>query len=308
MKSKKKIVKITVIVLFIIAIILTVYYFYNDIFKVEGEARLVKIDLPAATEDLKCSFDEVKKEKLEWKEAISIKGWVYKQNLKGSKRDLYLVLVSKNKNLIFKIEKNNINRPDVSNFFKMEEATHNYGFEINLPVYLLKENAYQIGFMLIKGMDKYYTLTSKALSISEGSVTLNNFHQELESSKSSSVSITLKVPTCKINCGFDNVTLSGNTLTISGWGFLQGLNTESLKSYILLKKNEKVAVFSVLVQPRNDVTIFYKTTGLNLDASGFLAQIATEGMEKGHYQVGLYIEKGNQTGLIYTDKYLDLGK
>ena len=118
----------------------------------------------------------------------------------------------------------------------------------------------------------------------------------------------MKVPTGTIQNNFETVNISGNNIIISGWGFLKGINSESQKSYILLKKNEKVTVFTLIVQVRKDVTGYFKETHLNLDSSGFLAQIATEGLEKGQYQVGLYIEKGNQAGMIYSNKFVDIGK
>jgi len=127
-------------------------------------------------------------------------------------------------------------------------------------------------------------------------------------SRSNQVSIKLKEPTHKIISNFETINLSGSNLTISGWGFLEGMNSDSLKSYILLKNNDIVTVFSMNVQIRKDVTDFYKISGLALDSTGFLAQIPVENMEKGHYQVGLYIIRGHQTGMFYSDKYQDIGK
>jgi hypothetical protein len=127
-------------------------------------------------------------------------------------------------------------------------------------------------------------------------------------SKSNPVSITLKVPTRKINNNFETISFSGNNLIISGWGFLDGMNSDFLKSYILLKKNDIVTVFSVNVQIRKDVTKFFNKSGLTLDSTGFFIQIPSENLEKGHYQIGLYILRGNQVGMIYSEKYMDIGK
>jgi len=303
MKSFKKFAKITLFLLLFIAIIFGIYYFFKVIYKVEGEARLVEINLPGETQNIKFAVDEVKMIKLKWKNAILIKGWVFKENVKSAKRDVFLVLKSKNKSLVFKIEKNSIMRPDVSAGFHLAGGIHNHGFEISVPIYLLKENTYQIGFVIRDETGQYYTMFSKALRISNDTIKVNDYQFE-----STQVSISLKVPTVKINCNFETVNISGNNLIISGWGFLKGINSESQKSYILLKKNEKVTVFTLIVQVRKDITGYFKETHLNLDSSGFLAQIATEGLEKGQYQVGLYIEKGNQAGMIYSNKFVDIGK
>ena len=116
------------------------------------------------------------------------------------------------------------------------------------------------------------------------------------------------MPTRKINNNFETISFSGNNLIISGWGFLDGMNSDFLKSYILLKKNDIVTVFSVNVQIRKDVTKYFNKSGLTLDSTGFFIQIPSENLEKGHYQIGLYILRGNQVGMIYSEKYMDIGK
>ncbi len=59
---------------------------------------------------------------------------------------------------------------------------------------------------------------------------------------------------------------------------------------------------------RKDITNAFKSTRINLDSSGFFVKIPIEKIEKGHYNIGLYIVRGNQTGRIYSDKYIDIGK
>lgn len=141
------------------------------------------------------------------------------------------------------------------------------------------------------------------IKIAEGNVIMIDYEPESEQ-----VSLTLKVPTDKINCNFEIVDSSGNYITISGWGVLTGLNSDAMKSYILLKKNETVVVFTTIIRTRPDVTTYFKDSGLNLDSSGFSATIPTENLKKGHYQVGLFIVKENKTGMTYTDKYIDISK
>jgi hypothetical protein len=102
--------------------------------------------------------------------------------------------------------------------------------------------------------------------------------------------------------------LTDNICTISGWGWLDGMNSDSLKTYILLKKNDTISVFSVNVTIRKDVTDYFNSTGLNLDSTGFHVEIPAEKIEKGHYNIGLYIVRGNQIGMMYSDKYIDIGK
>ena len=69
-----------------------------------------------------------------------------------------------------------------------------------------------------------------------------------------------------------------------------------------------ISVFSVNVTIRKDVTDYFNSTGLNLDSTGFHVEIPVEKIEKGHYNIGLYIVRGNQIGMMYSDKYIDIGK
>lgn len=302
MKSNKKLVSITLALLFFIAIVFSIYYFFTVIFKVEGEARPVEMNMPYETQNIKFVIEEVKMEKLKWKDALVINGWVFKENVKSVKRDAFLVLKSKNRSMVFKIEKDNIMRPDVSAAFHLDSGINNHGFGIYIPMYQLKENTYRIGFVIWDETGKYYTMSSKALKISNGAVKVNDYEFE-----SDQVSTSIQIPTVKINCNFETISVSDNKLTISGWGVLQGMNTDSLKTYILLQKNEKVTVFSVAIKDRKDVTRVFKESGLNLDSSGFLAQIPFANLEKGRYQIGLYIVRGNHTGMTYSGKYIDVG-
>jgi hypothetical protein len=86
------------------------------------------------------------------------------------------------------------------------------------------------------------------------------------------------------------------------------MNSDSLKAYILLKKNDSVSVFSTNSNIRKDVTNAFKSTRFDLDSSGFFVKIPVEKIEKRHYNIGLYIVRGNQTGMIYSHKYIDIGK
>ncbi len=279
------------------------------IFNEEGEAKLVKMDLPGETQYIKFGIDELKLEKVKWKDALFIKGWVFRQDVKEKKRDVYLVLKSKNSNLIFEIEKDQLNRPDVTKYFLLKGGTDNHGFEMSIPLSRLKENTYQVGFVILDETGKHFTMTSKELVIFKGSVKIYDFDSLMDAKiNSNQVSIKLKIPNCNIKSDFETISCTGNKLTITGWGFLQGLDSDSMKSYVLLKKNEIVTIFSTNVKTRKDVAFVFKEMKMNLDSVGFSAHFSAGNLGKGHYQVGLYIEKGNQTGIIYADKYVDVGK
>lgn len=93
-------------------------------------------------------------------------------------------------------------------------------------------------------------------------------------------------------------------VNIIGWGYLDGLNTDDIKHYVVLKKSDKTIIYSSQNQLRKDVTTHFKDSGLDLDHSGFFAKVPKKGLQRGEYQVGLYIVKSDYRGVIYTDKYV----
>jgi hypothetical protein len=126
--------------------------------------------------------------------------------------------------------------------------------------------------------------------------------------KSTSRKVTLKFKelTSKINCYFDIMDVSKSSIKLVGWGFLEGLNSDSLKTYILFKKNEQIISYNTVLQIRKDLTTGFIKTGLNLDSAGFQVKIPANNFEKGQYQLGLYIEKGNNSGILFSDKYVNI--
>jgi len=76
------------------------------------------------------------------------------------------------------------------------------------------------------------------------------------------VNITIKAPTAEITFNIETINVSGNVLNINGWAFLQGNSTDMSKSFILLKKNDTVSVFTTGVMFRKDITDFFKETKL----------------------------------------------
>jgi hypothetical protein len=125
-------------------------------------------------------------------------------------------------------------------------------------------------------------------------------------STSRKVALNVKELTSTINSYFDIVDISKNYIKIVGWGFLEGFNSDSQKSYILFKKDKQIISYSTVLQIRTDLTTGFIKTGLNLDSAGFQVKIPANNFEKGQYQLGLYIEKGNNSGILFTDKFVNI--
>jgi hypothetical protein len=311
MKSNKRFVFYICAVLIFILYLFSANYIFNVLIRTDREARRVKISLPPETQIVRCNVEEVRKENLQWKEGVLLRGWVCKSAGTQEKREAYIVLRSENELLIFDIENDRICRPDVMEYFKLDYKNAYKGFEVVIPVYCLKDDAYRIGFIIEDTTGSYYSLSNFSLNPGKGVVSVIGSDPEIKTDtiiNSSIQSFTLKQQTNDISYNVEKVTKTGEFLTVSGWGFLQWLDTKNIKSYVLLKQSRNVHVFSVNVQSRKDVTDCFASTKLNLDSSGFQTRIPTASLKKGNYRVGLYLEKGNKTGMVYTDKFVEIAE
>ena len=308
MKISKKFVIYALALLVIVIFLFSGNYIFNVLIKTDREARLANITLPSETQNIKFNIDEVKKVDLKWKDALEIKGWVYKTIGTYAKRNVYLALKSDKSTFIFKVEnENTVSRPDVSAYFHIEGGINSHGFDLFIPLYMLKEPAYKIGFVIEDETGKYYSTSNKVLRFSGESAFISNEGTD-PATLSYQVPLKIKESTKEAVCYFDTAGISGKYVTIRGWGFLKGMDAISIQSYILMKKNETVKAFEVKVKIRKDVSGFFKKSGLNLDSSGFQSLIPIEILEKGDYQIGFYIVKGDQAGTVFTKKHVIIEK
>ena len=120
------------------------------------------------------------------------------------------------------------------------------------------------------------------------------------------VTLDVKDTTDEVHYAFDKIDISEGILKMTGWGFLERLNSDSLKTYILFKKDEQIVSYNTVLQIRKDLTTGFITTGLNLDSAGFEVKIPVKNFETGNYILGLYIEKGNHAGIMFSDKFVSI--
>ncbi len=284
-------------------------YIFQVLIKMSREARSVKRELPQETNNIKFHIDRVKNVILGWKDALTIRGWVFKENVKETHREVYLVLKSKTSTLIFDIEDDNRQRRDISYNYNIADEIDNHGFELRIPVYRLRKGPYKIGFIIEDKTGTYYTLSDTKLRIPRNTIQTKQISQRsLSEFISKQVSLDLKEPTKEVDYHFDEVNISEKHLIVSGWGFIKGMDTGSLKTYISLKKDENVIVYNVQVNKRKDITKRFKDFGRNLNLSGFSSQIPIENLDSGNYQLGLYLIKGDHIGIIYADQHVNVSK
>jgi len=103
--------------------------------------------------------------------------------------------------------------------------------------------------------------------------------------------------------GIDRFNVSTHLIDMSGWAFIDGQGSDNSTIYIVLKSDKNVYIFDTQPMRRPDVTIAYKSMGLDVDWSGFAAIIPLRKVRRGEYDIGLYIRKGDIQALQYI--YID---
>jgi hypothetical protein len=104
--------------------------------------------------------------------------------------------------------------------------------------------------------------------------------------------------------GIEGVT--ADVVHISGWAFINGLDSVDSEIYLILKSPDRTYVFTTEVVIRKDVTREFKELGLDLDYSGFKALLPPRKIANGEYTVGIYIRKGDTEALRYTSEVIKL--
>jgi len=54
------------------------------------------------------------------------------------------------------------------------------------------------------------------------------------------------------------------------------------------------------------VTAAFRDSKINLDKSGYLANVPKDLLPEGRYQIGLYIVKGEDQGMAFFDRYITI--
>ena len=292
-----KAVYLSSLLLFIIYMV-SANYIFITLIRFKNESSLVKMDLPEKSLKIKMHIDSLDEIKIKWKNMITIKGWAIKLDQVSEERDLYLVLQSKKKVYTFSIEADMLPRPGVTEHFNLDSNFKKFGFECLIAKDKIKDGTYRLGVVLEDDTGRSSGLSDQYLTILNG-----NLYEGIISTK---IRTDLERAERDVIYYIDAIEEQNGFIGIRGWSFLEGLDACDIKVYILLKKDDARKLFNTAAITRKGVTAHFKEYGLNLDDSGFEAKIPKDILEEGIYQVGLYIVKGEERGLIFTDRNLEI--
>ena len=112
--------------------------------------------------------------------------------------------------------------------------------------------------------------------------------------------LTAIEPVNTVLSGIDVFSQQKDYTQIDGWAYIKNQSSENSKIAILFISEKRSYLFKTSPVKRPDVTTYFKT--LNFDDSGFYAVIPSIILEKGEYQLFIYIEKNAIHALQNTNK------
>jgi glycosyltransferase involved in cell wall biosynthesis len=95
-------------------------------------------------------------------------------------------------------------------------------------------------------------------------------------------------------------------IEIEGWAYITGKSSVNNKISVILKSDQNSYMFATTPVKRPDVTAHYNT--LNFDDSGFSAFIPSILLDKGEYDVFIYIKKGAVKAMQFTENKVTIGE
>lgn len=302
MKPGKKPITIGIIAVVVVALIAGVYFIFLRGGKSGSGVTRVEMAMPDNTKDIFSNIDEAVIEKSMTKENLRVRGWVYHQDAKNKHRELFLVLMGSGKTLVYALENGNSLRPDVTQYYKLTGGVDNHGFEAMIPMEDLQGESYGVGFIIKDKSGDHFAMSQKEISLAGGEAKVVN-----SKFTDNTAPITIQAGNGKIKFYFDQFEATAEKIQMRGWAFLEGMSTDSLKTYIVLKKGGTSTAFSAVPYERKDVTDHFKEMKLNLDNCGFSCLIDARTLASGKYEVYLYLVNRSQTGLINTGKTATIG-
>lgn len=304
MMKKNKIMYLIIIGLFFIYEV-SANYIFDHKFLVDGETKQVKAVLPDYDTKVKLAIDEIRLDKISWKNVVFFSGWAFIPEIPLSKQKKFIVLSSQDKNYIFNT--NIETKISLSEYFdEYQLGLKDAGFSSFFSPDIIKDGLYRIGIYIESENDQYLTMTNRWIKKNKNLLTINNIINSKQDIKLPQENKETTI------ANIDNIKENENNLEseieITGWGFLNKENAKGSKIFLVFKSDQKEYIFDTFRCERTDVRDAYDKQNLfDLEHSGFYLHIPKKELENGNYQIGIYIEKENKKGLtFFENKYIDI--
>lgn len=252
------------------------------------------VNIPNETNNIAFSVDTIVHDKNgEHGDRLMISGWAFINDKKNINPSKYIILKSEGKTHIY--DSINTKRIDVKEYFKKDSSymLEDSGFLVHIPTNI-PDGKYQVG-ILVECQGSKGSVFSDRFIEKVG----NNFIIEYASELSN---IDIMSVNAKAIMNIERITEKDDMLMIKGWGFIEEKNSEGNEIFVVLKSSNKIYTFTTEKIKRKDVTEYFKDLKLDLEDSGFNANIPKSFIENGEYNIGVYIVNDSNKAIKLSSK------
>jgi len=259
---------------------------------IEGAAKLQKSSLPSETNNLMSSISRF----VPGTDVLDVQGWAFIEGQSAENSQIYLVLRSDSDTYVFDTVRKL--RPDVTAAFaQLNLNLDDSGFTALIPTRDIRAGEYTVGVLLRKGDIEALRYLDRAVVKSE-----HGMAETLRTSESQTIQLPVESHNMRLGISPVQEVRQGDEplVEITGWAFIKGQSAQNSRIYVVLRGPNSIYTFDTILQKRPDVTSSFKSLGLDLDNSGFIARIPKGKVEQAYYLVGIYITNDMTAGLQYS--------
>ena len=129
--------------------------------------------------------------------------------------------------------------------------------------------------------------------------------EAIQESEQSDLKINEDKENKNVRYNLENISQDANSINIKGWAFLEKEKVAGSKFFVILKKDKEAKLYTTANMKRPDVTAYFKSK-INYDDSGFVLNLNKNQLQKGQYQIGIYIKTASDEAYIMTSEFLNL--
>ncbi|MNW34181.1 hypothetical protein D3C74_111520 [compost metagenome] len=279
--------------IFLFLILGTVILISYEMTHVYGAAKITKQDLPKIGTEIHAGIDHLELKKIKFRQLLKLDGWAYLNKNDAESQIAYIVLYSQHKQYVFNSER--VIRNDLPTALNNDkDNVQNAGLTSLIDMTKVESGSYQIGFYIVNNNASAFTLSNMTVNKSDSVI-------DIKENINSKQNIEIKKTLGKVQANLEEISNNNGIIKLKGWIFIEGVTSDKTKIYIVLKNKEKIVVYDTQTQFRKDVTNYFGGTQ-DYDKSGFTSNISQDDLGEGIYQVGLYVDNGESSGLYWSEE------
>ena len=214
-------------------------------------------------------------------ELVRLSGWAAVRDQDSKKLKTYVLLVSETET--FRVSTEQTMRPDVASYLKHPQYLYS-GYSVTFPKEKLPKGIYRIG--LQGTVEKNQTVNSITDKVLRHSIT--NYQVPFKAEMPDPGDFPKSI---------DQAVDSAEFYNISGWAAPVQSDFKGYTIQLILKSEGNVFACATESRIRKDVTAYFKNL-YNLDDCGFAAKIKKNILPKGNYEIGIYLHRANEKGMV----------